>query len=244
MRHPLEIVDFAPPAKFEYRYRSKILKWLLEVHPFLRDAFRRVFPKLVEREFTVSERVAEIPFALRALQLPSGSRVLDVGSRWSIFPLNLVSLGYRTVATDLARLPYGGAGPDVVRADIRRAPFRPNSFDAATLISTLEHVGVGAYDARRGSDDDIALVRELHGIVKPGGILVLTVPYGVGGTGPHHRAYDAVRLARATDGWVRDEEHFYVRDGLVWREETEAEAASLDSAVFVRAVVMLRLHRK
>src|SRR2546428_155716 len=83
-----------------------------------------------------------------------------------------------------------GVGPTFVRADMRRPPFRPATFDGATMVSTLEHVGIGFYDPALGSDDDVALMRELRTLVRPGGSLLLTVPFGRSGVGPLQRSYD------------------------------------------------------
>ena len=232
-----------PPARFEHRYRLRLLGWLLEGHGVLREALLRAWPRGIERYLVVNERIAEIPFVLRNLRLPQGSRVLDVGSRWSLLPLYLTHLGYRVVATDIAPVPGAGAGPTFVRADMRRPPFRPATFDGATMVSTLEHVGIGFYDPALGSDDDLALMRELRTLVRPGGSLLLTVPFGRSGVGPLQRSYDGSRLRRITEGWTWEESRFLLRRGHAWQDVGEAEAASADSAFETRAVALLHLRR-
>ncbi len=191
----------------------------------------------------MNERILEVPFVLRALNLPSGSRVLDVGSQWSLLPLHLAALGYRTVATDLAPLSIRGAGADDVVADLRAAPFRSGSFDGATMMSTLEHIGIGFYDDRKGEADDAVVMRELRRIVRPGGFLVLTVPYGRGGSGPLQRAYDQNRLRAVTDEWTWETVRYFARFGIGWREVPEQEAAAAESALETSAVAALCLRR-
>ena len=234
---------FMPPARFAVRYRLRFLAWLLEGHGVVREALLRAWPGAVRRELTVTERVAELPFVLRSLDLPRGARVLDVGSQWSLLPLFLASEGYDTVAADVSPVPIVGSGPAVVRADLRRPPFRPATFDGATMVSTLEHIGVGFYDERRATDDDLAVMRALRDLVRPGGVLVLTVPFGRPGVGRHQRSYDAARLRLATEGWTRAETRFLARRGTAWREATEAEASAIDSVDETNAVAMLRLRR-
>ncbi len=234
---------FMPPARFAVRYRLRLLAWLLEGLGVLREALLGAWPRAVRRELAVTERVAELPFVLRALDLPRGSRVLDVGSQWSLLPLFLASEGYETVAADVSPVPIVGSGPAVVRADLRRPPFRAGSFDGATMVSTLEHVGVGFYDARRAEDDDLAVMRALRDLVRPGGLLVLTVPFGRPGVGPHQRAYDPARLRLVAEGWSREATRYLVRKGTAWRESTEAEASTVDSVAETNAVAMLRLRR-
>ncbi len=238
-----DVPEFGWPARFTYAYRWRVLGWLLEGHANLREALTRVWPRGVRRALHLTERIAEVPFVIGSLQLPPGSRILDVGSRWSPLPLFLAAMGYRVAAVDLARFPIQGTGPDFVLADMRRPPFKNESFDAATVVSTLEHVGLGWYDPRRASDDDIQLMAGLRSLVRPSGILVLTVPYGVPEEDRHQRAYDRERLRRATAGWERETERYAVRHGSMWREGTEAEASIARSIPETRAVAMLLLRR-
>lgn len=243
MSHLPEVPEFAWPARFTYDYAWRFFGWLLEGHTNIREALTRLWPRGVRRALHLTERIAEIPFVISALQLPPRSRILDVGSRWSPLPLFLAAMGYRVAAVDLVPFPVQGSGPDFVLADMRRPPFRDESFDAATVVSTLEHVGLGWYDARRASDDDIQLMSGLRPLVRPNGRLVLTVPYGVPEEDGHQRAYDRNRLWQATEGWKRDMERYAVREGSMWREGTEAEAARARSIPETRAVAMLILRK-
>ncbi len=160
-----------------------------------------------------------------------------------MLPLEFVSLGYRTVATDLDPFPVQGAGFDYVLADLRSPPFKPGSFDGVCVVSTLEHVGIGYYDARRESEDDLAMVRALWTILRPGGILIVTVPFGRAGVGRLQRAYDAARLHRMKERWIPLEERYYISRGKVWEETTEGEASGMDSVNGTRAVALLLLKR-
>lgn len=238
-----DIPEFAWPARFEYTYRFGLLGWILEGHARLREALHRAWPAAIRRGLSVTERIAEIPFALRSLPLPPGSRILDVGSRWSPIPLHLAALGYRTVATDVAAFPVAGAGPEFVLADMRRPPFRAASFDGGVIVSTLEHVGLGFYDPRRGREDDARLMECLLELLKPGGLLVLTTPYGRPGEDRHQRVYDCERLRRVTEGWDKKEMRYWIRRGRRWEETTEDEAAGSTSIPETSAVAMLVLRR-
>jgi SAM-dependent methyltransferase len=53
----------------------------------------------------------------------------------------------------------------LVRGDVQALPFRSESFGAVTLCDVLEHV-----------DDDRAAVLEAVRVLKPGGLLILTLP--------------------------------------------------------------------
>jgi SAM-dependent methyltransferase len=243
MIRPPDVPEFAWPARFTYTYRWRVFGWLLEGHAKLREALTRVWPGGVRRALHLTERIAEIPFVIRGLELPPGSWVLDVGSRWSPLPLFLAAMGYRVVAVDLASFPIRGSGPDFVLADMRRPPFKEMAFDAGTIVSTLEHVGLGWYDPLRATDDDIRLMAGLRSLIRPNGRLVLTVPYGRPEEDRHQRAYDRERLGRAIDGWEVETERYAVRHGSMWRGGTEAEAAVARSIPEARAVAMLVLRR-
>ena len=62
---------------------------------------------------------------------------------------------------------------------IRKTDYPDNYFDAISCISTLEHIGVAG---RYGSDDDpegdAKTMHEIKRILKPGGILLTSLPYG------------------------------------------------------------------
>jgi len=223
-----DITEFAWPARFRHSYRWRLVGWLLEGHAYLREMFVRAWPRGIGRTLVLTERISEIPFVIRGLQA---------------LPLFLAAMGYRVAAVDLAPFPIQGGGADFVLADLRRPPFRDESFDAATVISTLEHVGLGWYDPRLAAEDDIQLMAGLRSLLRPNGTLFLTVPYGVPEENRHQRAYDRERLQRATAGWTRDVERYAVRQGAAWREGTEAEAAVAHSIPETRAVAMLVLRR-
>ena len=244
MKPEREWATFLAPARFAYRYRWRILGWLLDDHVFLREALHRAWPRAIRRELAVNERIIELPVVLRGLQVPPGSRVLDVGSRWSVVPLHLAALGYRTVAMDLARVPIQGGGAEIVQADVRRAPFRDDAFDAATMVSTLEHIGIGFYDESQAREDDLVAMDELRRVARRDGTLVLTVPFGRPGSGPLQRAYDGARLRKVTSGWTWSESHFFAKRSATWQEVSEEVAGREESAIEEHAVATLVLRRR
>jgi SAM-dependent methyltransferase len=104
--------------------------------------------------------------------LPRGGRVADAGCGMAKWPSALRRLGYRAVGVDISRDALALArrrdpGVALVVADSRRLPFRDRVLDAVLSIGVVEHEEAGPH----------ASLCELRRLLKPGGILVLDVPY-------------------------------------------------------------------
>jgi len=117
------------------------------------------------------ERI-EIPALVRALALPSGSRVLEVGCGRGIAlpvlaelcqPSRLVGLDVDPALLDEARhnLSEAGARCELVCADVRRMPFDDASFDVVIDFGTLYHI------ARPANG-----LSEIARVLCPGGVFV------------------------------------------------------------------------
>jgi 2-polyprenyl-3-methyl-5-hydroxy-6-metoxy-1,4-benzoquinol methylase len=167
----------------------------------------------------VNERIVEVPFALRALgDVPVGSRVLDFGSSESWVALSLASMGYQVTALDLREYPFSHPNLTSVASPIETWSVQPDSYDAVLCISTLEHVGLGWYgdpdDAEAG---DVAL-RRLSELLRAGGLLVLTVPYGTAEVTDVQRRYDRAQLDALLAGWeVLERVIVEQRDDVTWQ---------------------------
>jgi SAM-dependent methyltransferase len=121
-------------------------------------------------------RYVEIPWALRRLGARPGERVIDLASP-KLFCVVLARHGVRVTSVD--QLPreietWRSIARDEPHLELRVAdgralPYDDESFDHATSISVLEHVG--------GDDGDVEALRELARCVRPGGRLALTLPH-------------------------------------------------------------------
>lgn len=119
------------------------------------------------------ERQPEFPFVDRYLRtLPAGSRILDGGCGVGEWTLYYTAEGHHVVGLDLSvraieRLQRTYPGHEFVVGDIRKTAFPDRSFDAYFSWGTFEHFeeGLGAcFD-------------EAYRILKPGGLLVISLPF-------------------------------------------------------------------
>jgi len=128
-------------------------------------------------------RVAEFAYVWRKLATISTGKVLDVGSPKDLAAILARDRGFSLTAVDI--LPeavslsdrhtraqgLSGHGAGKVTSEVqdgRALSYADDTFDAAYSVSVLEHIP----DA-----GDTAALRELVRVVKPGGLVVVTVPY-------------------------------------------------------------------
>jgi SAM-dependent methyltransferase len=129
----------------------------------------------------MTERVVEIPWTLSRYR--GERRVLDVG------PSNAVAAYVRYLTglkipelhgVDLS--PASIDGMTIAQADVRQMPYDDQYFDLIMCVSTLEHIGRdnSSYGIQAGMDTqgDVTALRELQRVLKTGGRLLITVPFG------------------------------------------------------------------
>lgn len=137
---------------------------------------------------SLDERIIEYPWFFSRLPAKPG-RLLDAGS-----VLNFDSILRRSEFRD-KRVFISTLAPETQSAwwrnisytyeDLREASFRDEYFDWIVCLSTIEHVGMDSSvytrekstQAQRPEDAKVFL-KELHRILKPGGTLFLSFPFG------------------------------------------------------------------
>jgi SAM-dependent methyltransferase len=157
----------------------------------------------------VNERIVEQPFVFGALaQLGAPARILDVGGSESTVGLSLATLGHDVTIVDPRPQPlrHRNLGHAACRLD--ELPTDAEPFDAAVVLSAVEHFGLDHYGLDRHGLDaaderlDLAALRRLLELVRPGGLLVLTVPFAAQpSVDGFQRVYDEDGLAELLRGW-------------------------------------------
>lgn len=144
------------------------------------------------------------------LSASPGPSVLNAGAGQGSFSLRLARRGFEVTSVDdspaavdvlRGRLP----GP-IELADVTAMPFADESFDAAVLGEVLEHV-----------PDDAGALSEVARVLRPGGVLAVSVPANPARFGPsdrwagHLRRYSRRMLVDACEG-----SGFPVRRCVAW----------------------------
>jgi 2-polyprenyl-3-methyl-5-hydroxy-6-metoxy-1,4-benzoquinol methylase len=113
-----------------------------------------------------------IPHAQRVLaeleSLGRGGRLLDVGCATGDFLLAVRERGWEPVGVELsahAAAVGRRRGLDVRVGTLAEANFGPASFDVVTMLDVIEHLG-----------DPLAELRQVHRLLRPGGILCVETP--------------------------------------------------------------------
>lgn len=148
--------------------------------------YRRALP--AQFAFRLDERLVEYPWTIARLDVAERF-LLDAGSTFNFqYILDLPALKCRSVVI------YNLSPENVARrekvsyvnGDLRHTVFKKECFDEIVCISTLEHIGMDntflyIKDLRLKEckpDDYQGVVREFKRLLKPGGKLFITVPYG------------------------------------------------------------------
>jgi len=106
---------------------------------------------------------------LRRAEVYPPARVLDAGCGWGLMLKHLEHHAYPTVGLDISRHileRIDRPGRDLIEADLTQSlPDGVELFDAVLALDVIEHL-----------DDDRAVVADLGRLVKPGGVVIVSVP--------------------------------------------------------------------
>lgn len=186
----------------------------------------------------INERIVETPFALAALAaLPIGSVIADIGAAESTLSLSLASLGHQVFAVDPRGYSLTHANLTEAAVSLASWDRTDQSLDAVVCISVVEHLGLNAYgegDADEAAD--AAALQRIKTLLKPEGLLVLTVPAGPWAVGSTERTYDSAHLDALLEGWRVEDKVFVERDDAgSWVRQPTADPGDRSGVFLVTA---------
>jgi hypothetical protein len=161
----------------------------------------------------------EIEWSWVAARIPQGpGAALDFGCGDS--PLGIVAAerGFQVTGVDLGAISRSYRHERIrdVQGDILVLDFGEQRFDLVVNCSTVEHVGLaGRYGvAESRPDGDLAAMARLCGLMKPGSLMLLTIPVGRDAVfAPWHRVYGAERLPKLLQGLAVESREYWIKDG-------------------------------
>lgn len=196
----------------------------------------------------LDERAVEMPLALAAAALDRPGDVLDAGSALNL-PLVRAIAGRPRARVTHVTLP--GSKEPVLEGDedrfvhaygdLRMLPFRDGAFARVVCVSTLEHVAMdttrfgAALRAGGGASEAVA---ELARVLAPGGVLLMTVPYGRAADHGWFRVFDRAGLdllLQPVAGAATALRFFYYDGG--WAEGGDTPPASVVDTPFFDDVI-------
>lgn len=113
-----------------------------------------------------------------AIHFPQGAHVLEIGSQDADW---LGEMSRLRPDLTLSGLDWrDNPDPRVRKGDVLTVEIPRESFDAIVSISTIEHIGLGAYGDPSDPYGDVKTMQRCAAWLKPGGWMYLDVPCGEG----------------------------------------------------------------
>jgi len=196
-----------------------------------------------------TSRTVEYDFVMK--NIPSKARkILDVGSTGSLLPLKLAKRGYNVYSIDSREYHEHHPNLTFVKGDTLKSFFPDDFFDLVVCVSTIEHIGLGAYGDPQYENGDKLAMKEFSRILKEGGTLLLTTPFSgkykvLPWMNSYERIYDYGRLKSLFKGWKTLLEEYYIpKKAKRWVKASRKEAEKMHEAYSRSNLVCLMLKKK
>ncbi len=142
----------------------------------------------------IGERIVEIPFLYKNLDFNSMEKILDLGCVGSKISMQLASIGYNVVGIDYRPFIFKHKNLKFIQGNFFDIDLPHESFDCVICISTIEHIGLPAYNITPFEHGDKKAIEKIYNLLKKGGKLILTVPFGKSLVNQFERNYDQKSL--------------------------------------------------
>jgi len=217
--HPLLEEYYTPKYKF--------IGFLFKLFPVL-DRFFQKFPEKIKNiiynwNAYVNERTVEVPFVLLNIG-PEKEKILDVGCSRSVLSILMAEQGHNVWGIDINDYGLNDLPFTFIKGDICKTDFQDNFFDCVVAVSTIEHIGIGAYGDSPDENKEKLAIKEIFRILKPSGKFIVTLPYGKKSIGKDLRIYDEQSLNSLLEQFKIEKIKYYVKKGNAWIECNKEDA--------------------
>lgn len=184
----------------------------------IESPLKKLYKKISQPQIPNLRGDREIEYSWVAANIPEGpGTALDFGCGQGYLGLLAAMRGFKVVAIDLEPANWYYKHPNLrfILGDIFEFSFPAGSFDLIINCSTIEHVGlVGRYRVKKPEPyADIKAMRLLKKIMKPQGVMLLTVPIGRDKTFiPLHRVYGETRLLKLLEGYKVIKKEYWIKN--------------------------------
>ena len=188
-----------------------------------------IFLRALLNYFGVStgERTVEYFWMYKHLNKYKLKTILDVGcgnnTRLHAFLLKKNNIVH---ALDINPPDYIFKGVTFIKGDILNSPYTKADFDVAILISTLEHIGYGAYGDPLVLNGDIKAMQKIVSLSKKD--ILLSIPFSNVEIKHWFRLFEFKRIMKISEGCIIEEISFYYRKNG-WRKISRKKAEFLTS---------------
>lgn len=192
---------------------------------FVKKLVRRGAPRLANAYYRLTEPSIpnlrgdrDIEYSWVVANMPEGpGEALDFGCGPSWMGLVAARKGYLVTCIDMLDVTWNYQHPNLrfLKADILQFELPEESYDLIINSSSVEHVGLyGRYGVSQARENgDIEAMARLQRALKPGKLMLLTIPVGVDSVlGSLHRVYGTIRMQRLLDGWEIWGSEFWTKD--------------------------------
>jgi SAM-dependent methyltransferase len=207
--------DNIPWSKGYVQAKERFIQGILS-SPSIVEVFRNKTTLPEQFGVGIDERCVEYPWLMAHFQA-GFERVLDAGST-----LNYVFVLDHSLFRDkklhvLTLAPENNCfwqkGVSYLYDDLRSIPIRDAYYDTVSCLSTLEHIGCdntlftnNEVHREYCAEDYVLVMQEFWRVLKPGGILFLTVPFGAYGHFGTFQQFDEKLLSRAIEAFGKTSE--------------------------------------
>ncbi len=215
-------LDMAPSVRYGIEGAPADNKFV----KFFRTMFNMEKVKLI-----VSPRIVENAFVIKnTSNLPKGSKILDFGCAESILALQLACMGYKVTGVDIQDYVLRHSNLEFIKGDFLKIGFK-RKFDCVTVVSSVEHVGLGFYGDEMDMNGDLKTMEKIRKILKPQGILIITIPFGCFSSS-WERSYDEKGLKGLLKRFRIIHSEYYVKYQDTWIEVNKEDLKREDESVF------------